>query len=62
MPPTSPPSLCQRFHTAGIKVQAKVLGESWDNPTTWKQVIDAGVDWLQPMTRPGFCFSTPDGG
>jgi glycerophosphoryl diester phosphodiesterase len=38
---------CQRFHAAGIKVQAKVLGKTWDNPTVWMKVIDAGTDWLQ---------------
>ena len=39
--------LCEKFHAAGIKVQAKVLGEKWDNPDVWRKVIDAGVDWLQ---------------
>jgi glycerophosphoryl diester phosphodiesterase len=39
--------LCQQFHAAGIKVEAKVLGEKWDNPQTWGQVIAAGADWLQ---------------
>lgn len=39
--------LCHAFHAAGIKVQAKVLGEKWDNPEVWEKVIEAGVDWLQ---------------
>jgi len=34
------------FSKAGIKVQAKVLGD-WDRPETWERVIDAGADWLQ---------------
>lgn len=41
------PELCQKFHAAGIKVQAKVLGQEWDNPSYWASAIDAGVDWLQ---------------
>ena len=48
--------LCQRFHAAGIKVQAKVLGENWDNPTVWERVIDAGVDWLQTDDPAGILF------
>jgi glycerophosphoryl diester phosphodiesterase len=48
--------LCRRFHAAGIKVQAKVLGENWDNPTMWKRVIDAGVDWLQTDDPAGILF------
>ena len=48
--------LCRRFHSAGIKVQAKVLGENWDNPTMWKRVIDAGVDWLQTDDPAGILF------
>ncbi|HEY2786678.1 MAG TPA: glycerophosphodiester phosphodiesterase family protein [Fimbriiglobus sp.] len=39
--------ICKAFHERGIKVQAKVLGTKWDNPTVWGKVIDAGVDWLQ---------------
>lgn len=39
--------LCQKFHAAGIVVQAKVLGEKWDTPPTWRRMIAAGVDWLQ---------------
>jgi glycerophosphoryl diester phosphodiesterase len=39
--------LCQQFHAVGIKVQAKVLGEEWDNPRGWARAIDAGADWLQ---------------
>jgi glycerophosphoryl diester phosphodiesterase len=48
--------LCRRFHAAGIKVQAKVLGENWDNPTVWERVIDAGVDWLQTDDPAGILF------
>ena len=48
--------LCQQFHAAGIKVQAKVLGEKWDNPTVWGQVIDAGADWLQTDDPAGVLF------
>jgi glycerophosphoryl diester phosphodiesterase len=48
--------LCRRFHAAGIKVQAKVLGENWDNSTVWKRVIDAGVDWLQTDDPAGILF------
>ena len=48
--------LCQRFHAVGIKVQAKVLGEKWDNPRVWKQVIDAGADWLQTDDPAGILF------
>jgi glycerophosphoryl diester phosphodiesterase len=48
--------LCRRFHAAGIKVQAKVLGTNWDNPTVWKRVIDAGVDWLQTDDPAGIPF------
>lgn len=35
------------FKKAGVKTQAKVLGEISDNPRTWKKVIEAGTDWLQ---------------
>lgn len=48
--------LCRRFHRAGIKVQAKVLGETWDNPETWEKVIDAGADWLQTDDSAGVRF------
>ena len=48
--------LCQRFHAAGIKVQAKVLGEKWDNSEVWGKVIDAGVDWLQTDEPAGILF------
>src|SRR5262249_51077620 len=34
------------FKSAGIKVQAKVLG-GWDNPEMWERVMAAGADWLQ---------------
>ena len=34
------------FHEAGIKVEAKVLGD-WDKAEIWDQVIVAGADYLQ---------------
>ena len=34
------------FHRAGIKVQAKVLGD-WDRVEMWDRAIAAGADWLQ---------------
>lgn len=34
------------FHRAGIKVQARVLGD-WDRVKMWDRVIAAGADWLQ---------------
>jgi glycerophosphoryl diester phosphodiesterase len=39
--------VCKAYHAAGVKVQAKVLGEKWDNPETWLKVTAAGTDWLQ---------------
>jgi len=48
--------LCRQFHAVGIKVQAKVLGEKWDNPRVWGQVIAAGVDWLQTDDPAGILF------
>jgi glycerophosphoryl diester phosphodiesterase len=39
-------ALTESFHRAGIKVQAKMLGE-WDKPELWEQAIVAGADWLQ---------------
>ena len=50
------PELSRRFHSIGIKVQAKVLGESWDNSIVWAQVIDAGADWLQTDDPAGILF------
>jgi glycerophosphoryl diester phosphodiesterase len=50
------PALCKAFHERGIKVQAKVLGEKWDNPAVWGKVIDAGVDWLQTDDPAGLRF------
>jgi glycerophosphoryl diester phosphodiesterase len=49
-------ALCRRFHSAGIKVQAKVLGDNWDSPKVWKRVVEAGVDWLQTDDPAGFLF------
>jgi glycerophosphoryl diester phosphodiesterase len=48
--------LCHQFHAAGIKVQANVLGEKWDNPTVWEQVIAAGADWLLTDDPAGVLF------
>lgn len=39
--------LCQRFHQAGMKVQAQTLGAARDNPHVWQKVIADGVDWIQ---------------
>lgn len=50
------PELCKRFHTAGIKVQVKVLGEKWDNPVVWGKAIDSGADWLQTDDPAGIRF------
>jgi glycerophosphoryl diester phosphodiesterase len=36
----------EAFRRAGIKVEAKVIGE-WDGPEMWARVITAGADWLQ---------------
>lgn len=38
--------VCATFHSRGIKVQAKVMGE-WDKPEGWARCLDAGVDWVQ---------------
>jgi len=38
--------VCQAFHTLGIKVQAKNLGD-WDRPEYWAKAIAAGADWIQ---------------
>src|SRR5262245_975577 len=48
--------LRRAFHAKGIKVQAKVLGPRWDNPTDWGRVIDSGVDWLQTDDPAGLLF------
>ena len=37
---------CGEFHRAGIKVQARTLGED-DRPEVWDRVAAAGVDWVQ---------------
>src|SRR5262249_30135065 len=49
--------LCKEFHAKGIKVQAKVLGEKWDNPAVWGKMLDAGVDWFQTDDPVGFRFT-----
>lgn len=40
------PEIASAFKRAGIKVQAKVLGD-WDNPEFWERAMASGVDWLQ---------------
>jgi glycerophosphoryl diester phosphodiesterase len=37
-------------------VQARVLGEKWDNATTWGKMLDAGVDWLLTDDPAGLRF------
>jgi glycerophosphoryl diester phosphodiesterase len=49
--------LCQACHAKGIKVQAKVLGEKWDNATGWGKMLEAGVDWLQTDDPAGVRFA-----
>jgi glycerophosphoryl diester phosphodiesterase len=39
-------AVCDEFHRAGIKVQAKTLGAD-DRPEVWDRVAAAGVDWVQ---------------
>jgi len=41
------PETVRLFKNAGVKTQAKVLGDKWDNPTTWRKVISAGTEWIQ---------------
>jgi glycerophosphoryl diester phosphodiesterase len=49
--------LCKAFHARGIKVESKVLGDKWDNATGWKQMLEAGVDWLQTDDPAGVRFT-----
>jgi glycerophosphoryl diester phosphodiesterase len=44
--PDLTPAIAASFHRAGIKVEAKVLGD-WDRSEVWERVIAAGADWLQ---------------
>jgi len=44
--PDLTPAIAASFHRAGLKVQAKVLGD-WDQSELWERVIAAGADWLQ---------------
>lgn len=44
--PNLTPAVAEAFRRAGIKVQAKVLGD-WDRAEMWDRAIDAGADWLQ---------------
>ncbi|MCA9192819.1 MAG: glycerophosphodiester phosphodiesterase family protein [Planctomycetales bacterium] len=48
--------LCRKFHSKGIKVQAKTVGGQRDTADTWGAVIDAGVDWLQTDDPAGLLF------
>jgi len=41
------PELVKGFHDAGVKVEAKMIGEELDNPKGWDAVIAAGADWVQ---------------
>jgi glycerophosphoryl diester phosphodiesterase len=45
-PPDLTPTVSQAFARAGVKVEAKVLGE-WDKPEVWGRMIAAGANWLQ---------------
>ena len=45
--PDATPDICRQFRAAGVKVQAKVLGATWDTPEVWRTTAAAGVDWLQ---------------
>jgi hypothetical protein len=38
-------------------VQAKDLGEKWDNATGWGRMLEAGVDWLQTDDPAGVRFA-----
>jgi glycerophosphoryl diester phosphodiesterase len=49
--------LCKAFRLKGIKVQAKVLGEKWDNAAGWGKMLEAGVDWLQTDDPAGVRFA-----
>ncbi|HKE12524.1 MAG TPA: glycerophosphodiester phosphodiesterase family protein, partial [Myxococcota bacterium] len=40
------PELVEGFHAAGVKVEAKAIGDL-DNPKGWEAVISAGADWVQ---------------
>jgi len=40
------PDVVAGFKRAGVKVEAKVLG-NWDTPEYWDRAMTSGVDWLQ---------------
>jgi glycerophosphoryl diester phosphodiesterase len=44
--PDLTPVIGAAFRRAGIKVEAKVLGD-WDQPEMWERTIAAGANWLQ---------------
>jgi glycerophosphoryl diester phosphodiesterase len=37
---------CRAFHSLGIKVETKNLGQ-WDNESFWARAMVAGADWIQ---------------
>ncbi len=49
--------LCKALHDRGVKVQARVLGEKWDNAATWNKMLDAGVDRLRTDDPAGVRFA-----
>jgi glycerophosphoryl diester phosphodiesterase len=40
------PAVVDQFHSLGIKVEARSLG-NWDRVEYWAKEIEAGVDWIQ---------------
>jgi glycerophosphoryl diester phosphodiesterase len=40
------PEIVHEFHSEGIKVEVKVLGQ-WDRPEFWDRGLEAGADWFQ---------------
>ena len=44
------PDLCRAFHSRGIKVQARTLGED-DRPGIWDRIIDIGSIGFRPISR-----------
>ncbi len=41
------PDVCESFHSLGVKVQAKALGSTHDQPAFWITCANSGVDWIQ---------------
>ncbi len=46
-PPDITPDVCESFHSLGIKVEAKALGPTHDQPAFWIDCAKAGVNWIQ---------------